>query len=258
MKISNVVYPLNYSDSFWTSNFGFLKGFIMSTLGHPLVRVELTEAHLIQSIHNAISQYYKYNDNLTSLTLEMATLDENGEAPLPPRVDIELVRDVFFTESTNAFGFTTPIDEGVVATFPLSSFLNMNGGIFDLGQYYMARQNLEDANIITGRNKTWMFLNGKIKVFPVRLASDSKMIGILCGKLLGPDEIENDDWLRDYSVAYAKMLLGTIRRKFSGFSAGGGASTNDGDTLITEGKTEMAELIASKKESRGSISFLQV
>jgi hypothetical protein len=84
------------------------------------------------------------------------------------------------------------------------------------------------------------------------------MIGILCGKLLGPDEIENDDWLRDYSVAYAKMLLGTIRRKFSGFSAGGGASTNDGDTLITEGKTEMAELIASKKESRGSISFLQV
>jgi hypothetical protein len=257
MKISSVLYPLNYTDLFWTSNFGFLKNFIMQSLGHPLVRVELTETHLIQSIHNAISQYYKYNDNLTSLTLEMATLDENGEAPLPPRVDIELVRDVFFTESTNAFGFTTPIDEGIVATLPLSSFLNMNGGIFDLGQYYMARQNLEDANIITGRNKSWMFLNGKIKVFPVRLASDSRTIGILCGKLLGPDEIENDDWLRDYSVAYSKTLLGTIRRKFSSFAAAGGAATSDGDTLINEGKQEMTDLIQTLKESRGALGMFQ-
>lgn len=258
MKISKIQYPLNYSDDFWTKNFGFLKNFIMQSLGHPITRVELTESHLIQSIHNAVSQYYKYADNITSMTLEMTNLDEHGEAPLPPRVDPDLIRDVFFTESSNAFGFSSPIDEGVVATFPLSSFLNMNGGIFDLGQYYMARQNLEDANIITGRNKTWTYLNGKIKVFPVRLASDSRTIGILCGKLFSPDEIENDDFMRDYSVAYAKTLLGTIRRKFSGFAAGGGAATSDGDTLISEGKQEMLDLIQSLKESRSSLGMFQV
>jgi hypothetical protein len=203
-------------------------------------------------------QYYKYREGITDLYLEKLELDDQNEVTLPGTITSDLIRDVFFTENSNAFGFTTPIDEGVVATLPLSSFLNTNGGIFDLGQYYMARQNLEDANRITGREKHWMYMNGKIKVFPVKLAADSKTIGVLYGKLLTPEELENDDWIRDFSVASAKTILGTIRRKFSGFSAAGGAATSDGSDLISEGKQEMADLVQAAKESRSGLGMFQI
>ena len=257
MRLSKQVFPLDYGHDYWRKNFGFLKNYIMQSLGSPIVRIELTESMLSQAIHDSISQYFKYRDGQGDLFFEELPVDGNNEVELPTHIIVSLIRDVVFTESSNAFGFINPIDEGVVATYPLKSFMNMNGGIFDLGQYFMARQNLEDANAITGRKKHWEIINGKIKVFPSRITSDQRNIGVLYGKMHDPDELESDDWIRAYSVAASKIMLGNIRRKFSGYAAAGGSATSDGDNLIQEGKTEQAELIAAAKEARPALGWFQ-
>lgn len=267
MKLSKFSIPLDYNHDYWKKNYVFLKDYIMSSFGHPIVRVELTERHLIQSIHDSVSQYFKYRDGSADLFFEELPIDSkttisgsNGTGEinfvsLPNHIDPSLVKDVVFVESSNAFGFMNPVDEGFVATFPLNSFMNMNGGVFDLGQYYMARQNLADANLITGRQKHFEIINGGIKIFPAKI--DSGKVGVLYGKIYDPNDLESDDWIRAYSVASAKIILGTVRRKFSGFAAAGGSATSDGSDLINEGKTEQAELILQLKEQRPALGMFQ-
>jgi len=51
------------------------------------------------------------------------------------------------------------------------------------------------------------------------------------------------DWVLDYSYARCKIPLGNIRRKFANFaSIGNTGIALDGDSLISEGKEEMADL----------------
>lgn len=257
MKLSNVSFPLDYTHPYWKDNFKFLKGYIMQSLGHPIIRIELSETMLIQGIHDAIAQYFKYGGDITSIDFELVNLANDNEIIIPSHIDKNLIKDIIFSENSNAFGFVNPIDEDVYATLPMSSFINVNGGTLELGQYYMARQQLEDANLITGRKRTWEFIGDKIRVFPGRLTAEVSAVGILYGKIPLPAEIESDDWIRRFSVSSSKIMLGTIRRKFSGFAAAGGQASSDGADLINEGKQEQVDLIQELKDARPAIRMLQ-
>lgn len=257
MKLSRIAFPLDYSHTYWKTNFTFLKGYIMQTLGYPIIRVELSETMLIQSIHDAIAQYFKYHTDVTSIDIELVGLTNTNEIIIPDHIDRNLIKDVVFSENSNSFGFVNPIDEGIYATLPMSSFINVNGGTLDMGQYFMARQQLEDANLITGRKRTWEFMGDKILVFPSRITSEISQVGILYGRIPLPEDLESDDWIRSYSVSSAKIMLGTIRRKFSGFSAAGGSATSDGSELVSEGKQEQVDLIQSIKDARPGLRMFQ-
>jgi hypothetical protein len=257
MKISNFVLPLDYTHPYWKDNFGFLKGYIMQSLGYPLVRVELTESMLAQSIHDALAIYFKYSPDVTWTGFEVLDLDADGQATLPTHIVSSLIKDVVFPQNSNAFGFVNPIDEGLYATLPMASFIKINGGTLELGHYYQARQQLEDANKITGRSKSWEHINGKLQVFPTRLTGETRQIGVLYGSIPDPIDLESDDFVRAYAVASAKIILGTIRRKFSGFAAAGGNGTADGSDLISEGKTDQETLKTSAKAGRPAIPILQ-
>jgi hypothetical protein len=257
MKINSFVLPLDYTHPYWKDNFGFLKGYIMQSLGYPLVRVELTESMLAQASHDALAMYFKYSMDTTHTGMEIVDLDGDGAATIPFNIVPALIRDIVFPQNSNAFGFVNPIDEGLYATLPMASFIKINGGTLELGHYYQARQQLEDANKITGRNRTWEHINGKIQVFPSRLTGETRQVGILYGKIPEPLDLESDDFVRAYSVSSAKIMLGTIRRKFSGFAAAGGAGTPDGSDLISEGKTEQETLVTNLKASRPAVPMLQ-
>lgn len=263
MKISRISLPLDYNNAYWKGNFSFLKDYIMSELGSPLIRVELTEKQLIQCIHEAMHTFMKWDAKMYDLDVYIAQLDGNNEVKLSniteKQIETAMIKDVFFEESTNAFGFSTPLDEGLVAAFPLRTIFDMTEGAFNMANYYMARQNLEDANTVLGLKKRWDIIGGDtIKVYPANNHSGYNSIAILYGEMLTPDKAEEDDWIRAYSVAKAKTILGTIRRKFSGMSFAGGSGTSDGSDLITEGKADMEVLLQSLKDQRPALPMMQM
>jgi len=55
-------------------------------------------------------------------------------------------------------------------------------------------------------------------------------------------------WIRKYTLASAKELLGTIRSKYGSIPIPGAETTLDGDTLRSEASTEKAELITQLRE----------
>jgi hypothetical protein len=263
MKISRISLPLNYTNAYWVNNFAFLKQYIMSELGSPIIRVELTETMLIQCIHEAIHTYMKWDAKIFDLDVYVTQMDGNNEIKLSSitekQIETSLIKDVFFEESTNVFGFSTPLDDGLVAAFPLRSVLDMTEGAFNMANYYMARQNLEDANTVLGLKKRWEIIGGDtIKVYPANHHNTGyNHVAILFGEMLTPEKAEEDDFIRAYAVAKAKTILGTVRRKFSSFAAAGGAAASDGSDLISEGKADMEALVQGLKDSRPSLPMMQ-
>jgi hypothetical protein len=55
-------------------------------------------------------------------------------------------------------------------------------------------------------------------------------------------------WIRKYTLANAKELLGTIRSKYSSIPIPGSETSLDGDTLRSEAATEKSELITQLRE----------
>jgi len=55
-------------------------------------------------------------------------------------------------------------------------------------------------------------------------------------------------WIRKYTLAGAKELLGTIRSKYGSIPIPGAETTLDGDTLRSEAATEKAELVTQLRE----------
>lgn len=255
MKISNLQIPLDYKSPFWQDNFNFLKEYLMTQLGYPLIRVELTENHLITAIHDSISQYLKYDHN-NSIHVEKFIPDSNNFITLPDHINAGLVRDVFFETSSNVYSTTLPIDGSVTVGLPLNSIFDTSMGFLNLNKYYMARMSMSNADQILGVDRNWEIVNGGIKIYQTKNKLYNT-VGVLFAKFLLPIEFEGDDWIRRYALARSKIMLGTIRRKFSGFSAAGGSASVDGDALISEGKAEEDALILEIKESRPGLPIMQ-
>jgi hypothetical protein len=255
MKISNVQIPLDYKSPFWKDNFNFIKEYLMTQLGYPLIRVELTENHLIAAVHDAISQYLKYDHN-NSIYMEKFVPDSNNFIQLPDHINPGLVRDVFFETNDNIFSTSLPTDGGVTVGLPLNNIFDVSMGFLDLTKYYMARMSLANADSILGVDRNWEILNGGVKIYQTKNKLYNN-VGILFAKFLLPIEFEGDDWIRRFALARCKIMLGTIRRKFSGFAAAGGQASSDGSDLINEGKQEQVDLMQEIKDARPAIRMLQ-
>lgn len=255
MRITNIQIPLDYKSPFWKDNFNFMKEYLMTQLGYPLIRVELTENHLITATHDAISQYLKY-DQYNSIYMEKFVPDGDNFIQLPDYINPSLVRDVFFETNDNIFSTSLPTDGGVTIGLPLNNIFDVSMGFLDLTKYYMARMSLANADIMLGVDRNWEILNGGIKIYQTKNKLYNN-VGVLFAKFLLPIEFEGDDWIRRFALARSKIMLGIIRRKFSGFAAAGGSASVDGDALVSEGKAEEEALIVEIKESRPALPMMQ-
>ena len=72
------------------------------------------------------------------------------------------------------------------------------------------------------------------------------------------EEIEAEQWIREYALAKAKHMLATVRGKLTGFQVAGGSLSGDADTLRSEAKEEMATLKAELDQLQRPLPLLQV
>ena len=248
MKIEKSIIPTDYQDQFWCSNFNDLRAAILYELGWPTIKIEITDLQLNRCIHAAIIQFLNYDD--LGLHVEHVAIQEGGWCDIPKQINKDLIRDVLFQmygSSSYNFGgdlglfFTSPA-AGENLSIPNYSMLD-----FDVTNYYMIKQNLESVRSILSIDRYWEILNDRIKLYPTNIVSRYTQAAIIYGKLLTPEEFETEEWIREYATAHAKVILGTVRRKFSNFSYAGGQGSTDGAELIQEGKEEMEKLKESKR-----------
>ena len=241
MYVSQVI--SDYNDRF--SN---IKDFVLYSLGWPVIKVELTPEALNIAIMDAVTKYY--DRAAMPLAMRLVTVEDGNVVTIPTDIKPSKIENVIFPEEivdsfSRAMMVTGTEDALGKYVIPLQSWDSLLQN-FDMVGYMMFLMRLEDFKKLVGIDRTWDIANGKLHLYPV--AARMQQCGIVYKDNMSDEEMESEIWVRNWALAKAKHMLGTIRSRMSGFQVGGGNIGVDGDALKAEAKEEMGAL---EEELRG-------
>ena len=217
-----------------------IKDFVLARLGHPTVRVELTDFQMETCIEEATS---KLDYHSPSWATQYASIDVSAGFnvyELPPEVANNLI-EVWYKKQLFSLGVTPGSLE-----YDFTIMFFTNTGLFNtynVSQYLLMQQYLKQIRKVLGQGGTWRLINGKyLHLFPVPTEDQPVIIefrGIDADAILPAYK----NWLQRYSLACCKEILGRVRSKFQTLPGPGGGAKLDGEILLNESRDEKVILI---------------
>ena len=238
-----------------------LKDWVLIKLGHPLLTVELTTEQLDSCVADAIAVYSKYC--YTEEKYLMVNLRH-----YKPHVGLDLrdfnvvsVKDISF-QRDNMFGMYGDMFFGPYAYFGQGAS-GLGSPMFGFGSgnpvggwvtYHNVMEFFDLCKRMTGSNPDWSYdRRTKILVLmPEPRCLDRDQFALLTCNVEPPiEEFYGNEWVRRLVLAEAKILLGTVRKKFQNVQLVGGGAIDSScyEEGIEEKRQLMEEII--KQESKG-------
>lgn len=225
-----------------------IKDYVLASLGHPVIRVELTPFQLKVAIDEAISQL-SHHAPLWSRQFAVfkATVGENV---------YELPRWMIHNLSYVVYKKTLLSITSQAGTLEFDFFLkyfqdNHLFGDLSIGEFFLLQQNLEQLRKILSQEGSWEVIdNNHIQIHPVPVTDDMDVI--LEYRAINADSIHPAylNWIQRYALAKSKETLGQIRGKYKTLPGPGGGAQMNGMELIEQAQRDK-ELL--KEELIGEI-----
>ena len=220
--------------------------YVNAMLGGGMVDVELDPIHYETALEKALGKFRQRSDNSVEESyLFMPTILDQNEYTLPQEV-VEvrkLFRRSIGSRSGGGDGGTLfePFNMAYTNTYLLSSS-NMGG----LATYDMFSQYQELVGRMFGSfiEFNWNTTTKKLTLLQRPRAEETLLLYVYNHR---PDsELLNDylakQWIKDYTLASCKYMLGEARSKFATIAGPQGGSTLNGDALKAEAQAEMEKL----------------
>lgn len=216
-------------------------------LGSGMIDVELDPQHYEVALDKALSIFRQRSDNSVEESVAFLTLNEDQNEYVLPK-EIQVVRQIFRrsigsrTGGGNGGTVFEPFNLAYTNTYLLSS-TNMGG----LLTYELFAQYQELVGKMFGSYIafTWHPQSHKLVIQQRPRGSEEVMLWVYNVK---PDNaIINDtyagQWIKDYTLATCKMMLGQAREKFSTIAGPQGGSQLNGAALKAEATAEIEKLM---------------
>jgi hypothetical protein len=220
-------------------------------LGDGMIDIELDPKHYETALTRSLAVFRQRSDNAVEESYIFLTLTENENEYILPK-EIQQVRQIFRrsvgSRTGNGTGGTVfePFNLAYTNTYLLSS-TNMGG----LLTYELFAQYQELVGKMFGSyiNFTWHPQSRKLTIHQRPRGEESVM---LLAYNVRPDFSIIDDtysgqWIKDYSLANCKMMLGQAREKFAQIAGPGGGSSLNGAAMKSEAQAEIDKLDESLK-----------
>ena len=222
--------------------------YVNAFLGGGMVDIELDPIHYETALTKALTRFRQRSDNSVEESyLFMTTVIDQNEYTLPNEV-IE-VRKLFRRSVGSRTGggdggtIFEPFNLAYTNTYLLSS--SQLGG---LATYDLFAQHQELVGRMFGSfiEFKWNTTTKKLTLLQRPRAEETLL---LYAYNYRPDEQLLDDylakqWIKDYTLASCKYILGEARSKFATIAGPQGGSTLNGDALKAEAQAEMEKLEA--------------
>ena len=220
--------------------------YVNAMLGGGMVDVELDPIHYETALEKALGKFRQRSDNsVEELYLFMPTIIDQNEYTLPEEVTEvrKLFRRSIGSRSGGGDGGTLfePFNMAYTNTYLLSSS-NMGG----LATYDMFSQYQELVGRMFGSfiEFNWNTTTKKLTLLQRPRAEETLLLYVYNHR---PDsELLKDylgkQWIKDYTLASCKYMLGEARSKFATIAGPQGGSTLNGDALKAEAQAEMEKL----------------
>jgi hypothetical protein len=220
--------------------------YVHAFLGGGMVDVELDPIHYETALKKALTRYRQRSDNSVEESyLFMPTVLAQNEYTLPQEV-VE-VRQLFRRSigsrtSGNEGGSTfEPFNAAYTNTYLLSS--SKMGG---LATYDMFSQYQELVGRMFGSFIEFKWNSNSKKLTILQKPTADETLLIYAYNYRPDDQLLSDymaiQWIKDYTLAACKYMLGEARSKFATIAGPQGGSTLNGDSLKSEAQAEMEKL----------------
>ena len=220
--------------------------YVYALLGGGMVDVELDPVHYETALTKALTKFRQRSDNSVEESyLFMPTVVDQNEYTLPNEV-IE-VRKIFRrsigSRSGGGDGGTLfePFNLAYTNTYLLASS-NMGG----LATYDMFAQYQELVGRMFGSFIEFKWNTSTKKLTMLQRSRTEETLLLYCYNYRPDSELLSDylakQWIKDYTLATCKYMLGEARSKFATIAGPQGGSTLNGDSLKAEAQAEMEKL----------------
>ena len=215
-------------------------------LGDGMIDVELDPEHYKTALDRSLGVFRQRSDNAVEESYVFLTLKENQNEYVLPK-EIQQVRQIYRrsigSRSGNGTGGTVfePFNLAYTNTYLLSS-TNMGGlATYELFAGY---QELVGKMFGSFINFSWQPQSRRLTIMQ-RPRGDEQVL-LWCYNTRPDFNIIEDtyagQWIKDYSLANCKMMLGQAREKFAQIAGPGGGSSLNGAAMKTEATTDIERL----------------
>lgn len=237
--------------------------YVKLMLGDGLVDVELDPAHYNTAIDRALRKFRQRSSNSVEQSFAFLTLqtDQNNYILAP---EVENVRRIYRRSIGSRTGggdggsLFEPFNLAYSNTYLLTS-TNMGG----LATYYAFASYQKQVGKMFGSEINFIW-NRTTKLLTIDQRPRTEEEVLIWIDNHRPDfnllqDTFAGQWLRDYSLATCKIMLGEAREKFSQISSPQGGTSLNGTALKSEGKAEIEALeqdLINYKDGSTPLSFI--
>jgi len=220
--------------------------YVHTMLGGGMVDVELDPVHYNTALTKALTRFRQRSDNSVEESyIFMETVVDQNEYTLPTEV-VE-VRQIFRRSIGSRTGggdggtLFEPFNLAYTNTYLLSSS-NMGG----LATYDMFSQYQELVGRMFGSFIEFKWNNTTKKLTLLQRPRTDETLMLYCYNFRPDNQLLDDylakQWIKDYTLATCKFMLGEARSKFATIAGPQGGSTLNGNDLKAEAQQEMEKL----------------
>jgi len=220
--------------------------YVFNSLGGGMVDVELDPAHYETAIKDALDRFRQRSDNSVEESYVFLPLvkDQNDYTLADEIIEVrQIFRRSIGSRSGGGDGGTLfePFNLAYTNTYLLASS-NMGG----LATYNMFASYQELVGRMFGSfiEFKWNTTTKRLTLLQRPRAEETLLL--YCYNYRPDSELLNDylakQWIKDYTLAKCKYMLGEARSKFATIAGPQGGSTLNGDALKQEAQTELDKL----------------
>jgi hypothetical protein len=232
-------------------------------LGDGMIDIELDPAHYNIAIDRALNKFRQRSSNAVEESFGFLTMVEDQNDYILPQ-EITNVRQIYRRNIGSRSGggmggsITEPFNLAYANTYLLASS-NMGG----LATYYAFASYQKQVGKMFGSDINFTFnkTTKKLTLFQRPRGEEEIMLWLFNYRPdfnLLQDPFANQ-WLKDYSLATAKLMLGEAREKFNQIASPTGGTSLNGTALKTEGKAEIETLeldLVNYKDGGTPLTFI--
>jgi hypothetical protein len=217
--------------------------YVFGMLGHPVVRVELTDFQVKIAIDQSITQLdYHAPWWLTNMATFQPTAGRNTYK-LPTHIANNLSYVVYKKTLLSIPSQAGDIEGDYFLKYFQDNFLFSD---FNISDYYLMQTHLETMRKVLSQDGTFDIINGNIlTLYPTPVSSNQAIILVYRSIDTATLHPFYANWIQRYALAVCKGTLAQSRGKFNVLPSPGGGAQLNGSVLQEQSAREMEAL---KKE----------
>jgi hypothetical protein len=209
--------------------------YIRRKLGEPKVEVELANSQIVVNLYDAAQLFREYStsrgNNRSFLVLFLNRGQQDYQLP-------DNVLQVGYDKSSQTVSAWVLAQMSGYAASDMLALKN-----FDMVSFYMLQQWLHYLKYVT-ISRWRLFYNPNTKILHIVPKPDDSRYRLFIEVFTQADieELYNERFIREYTLALCKMQLGDIRSKYQSLPGFNNSVSLNGETLKTEGQAEKEKL----------------